>query len=179
MIIIIKTEDKIRRARETMKELDLDMLLMVGRENLIYFTGLTQIECMAMLIPREGEACAVTIWLDVAYVREGSGLKTYGYVFPKESLVSNVVERIQEYGLVKPRIGFERYFVDFAMFDGLRTAFPKAAFISAANLFYNVRSIKDEQEIACIRRAAAAVCRGMEAAIKAIRPGVSELDILA
>jgi len=174
-----KTETRIHRARQAMKEMGLDLLLVVGRENLIYFTGLTEIECMAVLIPREGEACAVTLWLDAAYVRESSGLKTYGYVFPKENLVNRVVERIRSYGLIKPRIGFERYFVDFAMFDGLRTAFPEAQFVGAADLFYKIRAIKDEQEVACIRRAAAAVCRGMEAAIKAIRPGIAELDILA
>ncbi|OAT86543.1 proline dipeptidase [Desulfotomaculum copahuensis] len=162
-----------------MKEMDLDLLLVVNRENLIYFTGLTQIECMAVLIPREGEACAVTLWLDAAYVREGSGLKTYGYVFPEESLVDKVVERIREYGLTKPRIGFERYFVGFALFDGLRTAFPEAGFTGAADLFYKIRSIKDEQEVALIRQAAMAACRGMEAAAGAVRPGVTELDVLA
>lgn len=78
---------------------NLDLLLVVNRENLLYFTGLTQIECLAVLIPREGEPCAVTLWLDAGYVARGSGFTTYGYVFPRESLVGKVVERIRAYGL--------------------------------------------------------------------------------
>ncbi|WP_406676592.1 M24 family metallopeptidase [Moorella sp. ACPs] len=170
---------RIEKARELMVKKDLDLLFVVNRENLIYFTGLTQIECLAVLIPREGEPCAVTLWLDADYVERESGLKTYGYHFPRESLASKVVERIKAYGFKEPRIGFERYFVDFAVYDGLRQAFPEKNFIGVADLFYRIRSVKEPQEIEFMRRAAAAACRGMEAAIKSVRPGVTELDILA
>lgn len=47
----------------------LDLLFVVGRENLIYFTGVTQIECMALLIPEKGDPVAVTLWLDSAFVK--------------------------------------------------------------------------------------------------------------
>ncbi|CEP66509.1 Creatinase, N-terminal [Moorella glycerini] len=73
---------------------------------------------------------------------------------------SKVVERIRAYGLKEPRIGFERYFVDFALYDGLRQAFPEKNFIGAADLFYRIRSVKEAQEIEFMRRAAAAACRG-------------------
>lgn len=170
---------RIEKARKLMIEKDLDLLFVVNRENLIYFTGLTQIECLAVLIPREGEPCAVTLWLDADYVERESGLTTYGYYFPRESLASKVVERIKAYGFKVPRIGFERYFVDFAVYDGLRRAFPEASFTGASDLFYRLRSIKEPTEVELLRRAAAAACRGMEAAIKSVRPGVTELDILA
>ncbi|WAM31817.1 aminopeptidase P family N-terminal domain-containing protein [Caldicellulosiruptor naganoensis] len=87
-----------------MAEKNLDLLVVVNRENLIYFTGLTQIECLAVLIPREGEPCAVTFWLDAEYVQREAGLTTYGYIFPKESLGSKLVERIKAYGFGAPRI---------------------------------------------------------------------------
>lgn len=171
--------NRLARARQLMAEKDLDLLLVVNRENLIYFTGLTQIECLAVLIPREGEPCAVTLWLDAGYVERESGLTTYGYFFPRESLASKVVERIRAYGLKEPRIGFERYFVDFALYDGLRQAFPESNFIGASDIFYRIRAIKEPAEVDLLRRAAAAACRGMEAAIKAVEPGVAELDVLA
>lgn len=170
---------RITRVQEAMRDTDLDLLLAVGRENLIYFTGLTEVECMAVLIPRSGDACAVTLWLDAPYVRRKSGLTTHGYVFPREKLSDKVIGEISRYGLNQPRIGFERYFIDFALYDGLRQAFPEATFIGAGDLFYKIRSVKDEQEINCIRRAADAVCCGMEAAIGTVHQGISELDILA
>ncbi|MBC7324965.1 MAG: aminopeptidase P family N-terminal domain-containing protein, partial [Moorella sp. (in: Bacteria)] len=145
--------NRLARARQLMAEKDLDLLLVVNRENLIYFTGLTQIECLAVLIPREGEPCAVTLWLDAGYVERESGLTTYGYLFPRESLASKVVERIRAYGLKEPRIGFERYFVDFALYDGLRQAFPESNFIGASDIFYRIRAIKEPAEVDLLRRA--------------------------
>lgn len=170
---------RFKKIQALMADKELDLLLVVNRENLIYFTGLTQIECLAVLIPRDDEPCAVTLWLDAEYVKQESGLTTYGYIFPQESLGSKLVERIKAYGFNSPRIGFERYFVDYAVYDALRQAFPERNFIGAADLFYRVRSIKEPQEMELMRRAAAAVCRGMEAAIKSVRPGITELDILA
>lgn len=122
------------KAQKAMREHSLDFLFIVNRENLIYFTGLVQFECMAVIIPREGEPCAVTLWLDKQYVEEQSGLSTYGYCFPRENLAVKVVERIKSYGVSNPRIGFERYFVDFAVYDGLRQSFAEKNFVNAGEL---------------------------------------------
>ncbi|MDN5344834.1 MAG: Xaa-Pro dipeptidase [Clostridia bacterium] len=171
--------NRFTKGRRLMAEKGLDLLLVVNRENLIYFTGLTQIECLAVLIPRAGEPCAVTLWLDADYVGQESGLTTYGYYFPREGLAAKVVERIRAYGFKEPRIGFERYFVDFALYDGLRQAFPERNFVGASDLFYRIRAVKEAGELDLMRRAAAAACRGMEAAIKSVKPGVTELEVLA
>ncbi|ABB13671.1 M24 family metallopeptidase [Carboxydothermus hydrogenoformans] len=170
---------RIKKIQNLMAKKDIDILVVVNRENLIYFTGLTQIECMAVLIPLKDDPCAITLWLDADYVEQESGLKTFGYFFPKESLGSKVVERIKAYGFRAPRIGFERYFVPFAFYDVLRQNFPESNFVDAADLFYRVRAVKEPNEVEMIRRAAFAVCKGMEAAIKTIKPGISELDVLA
>lgn len=170
---------RFRQAQDAMREHALDFLFIVNRENLIYFTGLVQFECMAVIIPREGEPCAVTLWLDKKYVEEHTGVKTYGYYFPRENLVSKAVERIKSYGVPNPRLGFERYFVDFAVYDGLRQSFAEKNFVNASELLYRLRAVKDAEEINKIKQAAAAVSCGMSAAVKAVRPGVAELDILA
>lgn len=171
--------NRFSRAQEMMAEAKLDLLLIVNRENLLYFTGVTQIECLAVLIPRTGEPCAIALWLDAGYVGKESGLPCHGYLFPKEMLATKIIERIQDYGLSKPRIGFERYFVDFAVYDRLRQVFSQDDFIGAAELLYRLRAVKEPQEVENLRRAADAVCKGMDAAVKAVHPGVSELDVLA
>lgn len=102
---------RIKRTQEAIKSANLDMLFIVGRENLIYFTGSTQMECVALVIPREGEAAAVTLWLDVEYLRENSAIPNIeGYLFPTQDLVTKTVEVMKGYGFQKPRIGFEKYF---------------------------------------------------------------------
>jgi len=171
--------DRIERAQTAMAVAGLDILVVTNRENLIYFTGVTQIECLALLIPGEGEACVVALWLDADYVREHSGLKTQAYLFPRKTLGAAICENVRSFGWKDPRIGFERYFVDFAVYDALRGEFSERNFIGAGDLFYRLRSVKDPEELELIRRASQAVCKGMGAAMKAIRPGAVELDVLA
>jgi Xaa-Pro aminopeptidase len=171
--------NRIIRAQEAMAGAGLDVLVVTNRENLIYFTGVTQIECLAVLIPREGDACVVALWLDADYVREHSGLTTHAYFFPRQSLGLTVAKYIDAFGYTHPAIGFERYFVDFAVYDALRTAFSERNFIGAGDLFYRLRSIKESEELELIRRASNAVCKGMNAAMETVRPGISELDVLA
>ncbi len=172
-------ENRVQKAQEAMRQAGLDVLVVTNRENLIYFTGVTQIECLSVLIPGEGEACAIALWLDADYVRERSGMRTHAYHFPRQSLGPALVKRIREFGFQQPRLGFERYFVDFSIYDALSAAFPRESFTGAGELFYKIRSVKEPGEIELIRRASKAACEGMTAALKAIRPGVSELDVLA
>ncbi|MGO8944890.1 MAG: M24 family metallopeptidase [Syntrophobacteraceae bacterium] len=170
---------RIERAQKAMATAELDVLVVTNRENLIYFTGATQIECLALLIPKQDEACAVALWLDADYVRELSGLTTHAYFFPRQTLGTAICEKIRSFGYKDPRIGFERYFVDFAVYDALRSTFCERNFVGAGDLFYRLRSVKEPQELDLIRRASEAVCKGMDAAMKAVRPGTAELDVLA
>jgi len=172
-------QGRIQNAQKMMAEQNLDLLFINNRENLIYFTGLTQIECLAVLIPREGEACAVTLWLDTAYVRQESGVTTFGYLFPRETIATKCIERIKAFGYSMPRIGFERYFVAFGIFDALRQVFSQDNFVNAADLFYKLRSVKDADEVELMRQAGRMVAAGMAAAATAVRLGVREVEVLA
>ncbi|HEY3425087.1 MAG TPA: Xaa-Pro peptidase family protein [Negativicutes bacterium] len=172
-------DKRFANAQKMMAEKDIDILIVNNRENLIYFTGLIQIECLALIIPRIGTPCAITLWLDKDYVAEQTGIDTYGYLFPKGSLVEQIIERLRKYSFKKPRIGFERYFVGFSVYDALRKVFSEENFVNAGDLFYQLRSIKDEQEIAFMREAGKFVVAGMAAAARAVGTGVCELDVLA
>ena len=171
--------DRIARAQEAMAKDGYDVLVVTNRENLIYFTGATQIECLGVLIPREGEACAVALWLDADYVREHSGLKTRAYHFPRQNLGATMASCIKAFGLYEPRIGFERYFVDFSVYEALSGAFSEKNFKGAGELFYRLRAVKEPEEVALMRKAATAACEGMDAAMKAVDAGVTELEVLA
>lgn len=45
--------DRIARAQKAMAKDGYDVLVVTNRENLIYFTGVTQIECLGVLIPEK------------------------------------------------------------------------------------------------------------------------------
>ncbi|EAX48466.1 peptidase M24 [Thermosinus carboxydivorans Nor1] len=170
---------RFEKTQKMMADCNIDILFVNNRENLIYYTGLTQIECLAVIIPQQGEPCAVTLWLDAEYVRQETGLKTYGYHFPRQNLAEKCVEVIKAVTPRPARIGFERYFVPFAVYDGLRKAFSENSFVDASELFYRIRAVKEASEVAKIRKASSFVCAGMEAAVRSIRPGIREVEVLA
>jgi len=163
------------KIQSLLKEHGFDVVLMVNGENQIYFAGVS-LPCLALLIPSGGEPAAVTLWLDTDYVQKKSGLKVYPYMFPTEKLGGKVVEVIRKFGFSKPKIGFERYFVDFSLYDSLVKNLPLLLH-DASSLIYRVRSVKSEVEVGLLRRAAEIVDKGMEAAVGSVKPGVTELEV--
>ena len=173
-------QKRIQGMQEAMAKSNIDVLLLVDRENLLYYGGIEQIECMAIVVPREGTPEGVTLSLDIDWVRQNCALeKVRGYVFPHQTLAGGVVDIIKEMGYQDPVIAFERYFVGFAVYDTLRKNFNEGKFVSASELIYMQRAIKSPEEIEKIRKASRAVCAGLAAAIKVVKPGVREIDIAA
>ena len=92
---------------------------------------------------------------------------------------SKCIERIKAFGYASPRIGFERYFVAFGVYDALRKEFSEANFSGASDLFYRIRAIKDDVELQWMRQAGEIVAAGMKAAATSVRAGVREIEVLA
>jgi len=51
--------------------------------------------------------------------------------------------------------------------------------VESEEVLMPLRYIKDQEELFCMRRAAEAADKGIEAAIKAVRPGVTEIEVAA
>lgn len=158
----------------------LDAVLFADRENCIYYLGATDIECLAVVIPAAGDPVACCLWLDAPSVKERSGLDDIlAYRFPAASIGQTVVKALRTLGLTAPRVGFHKYFVEFGVFDALRTAFPDMVFRPAMDLTYRVRAVKDPEELSRMERACSFLDIGMEAAVAAVRPGLTEVQVLA
>ena len=158
----------------------LDAVVFADRENLIYYAGAVEIECMAAVIPASGEAILCCLWLDAAYVRECSSVENLlVYHFPTSNIGQTIVSAMRALNLKAPRVGFHKYFVEFGIFDAIRHAFPDMEFLPAMELTYRVRAIKDESELACLQQASDYLTVGMEAAVAAVRPGITEVAVLA
>lgn len=163
-----------------MKHESVDVCLLLDRENLIYFAGIEQVECMALVVPKNGKPVGLTLWLDVDYIKDNCFIDDIrGYVFPKQSMPDKVIEIISEMNLENPVIGFERYFVSFSFFKGLINRYDVNRFMDFSMPIYKCRAVKDEFEIEFMRKAAKAVCSGMDAVVGNLKPGISELDLAA
>ncbi len=172
--------NRFSRMQKELQKNGIDLALFADRENLTYYTGMTNFDCLSMVIPAKGEPRLVSLWLDAEYVRsQVPSPHVESYVFPATNLGTRTGEVIREMGYGSPRMGFGKYFVEFSVFDALRKALPGAEFIGMTTSCYRVRSIKDDSEIALMRRAGQIVLEGMRAAINAVEPGRRESEVAA
>jgi Xaa-Pro aminopeptidase len=64
------------------------------------------------------------------------------------------------------------------VWESLKATFPKAELVDARDVMVALRSIKSENEIACLREAARITKIATDEVIKVLRPGVTELQMV-
>ncbi|HHV46397.1 MAG TPA: aminopeptidase P family protein [Tissierellia bacterium] len=170
--------ERVRKAQEELRIAGYDIMLICDRENLIYYTGIPEIECGGLIIPAEGEPLLVTLWLDIPHIKHLLEFEAVGYVYGRDTMASAVARLISKMGYVAPKIVFSKYFVEVGVYETLMNNIPGMKVINGTELCYKIRAIKDEKEIEFITKASEMVRKGMEAAIDAIEPGMTESEVL-
>jgi Xaa-Pro aminopeptidase len=96
-----------------------------------------------------------------------------------------IVERIKELHLEKGKIGItecDSRFQDFMpvnQYNAIRDGLPKANLRFIKGLFHELWSIKSEEEVHAIEKAAALCDKGIEAMVEHAKPGVKEYELRA
>jgi Xaa-Pro dipeptidase len=135
-----------------------------GEPTLVYSMGGTHIEAV-----RREVAAALS---DVRSSRGGQ----FGDV---------IVQRVRELGLERGRIGLvevDPVFGDHLpvnQYEALRRGLPQAELVFTRRLMHELLVVHSDEELACIRRAAALCDRAMEALAERARPGVTEYQLRA
>lgn len=79
----------------------------------------------------------------------------------------------------KLRIGVASYLdTSMTIFNAIRDAFPEAELVDAGHIMVELRSVKTENELACLREGYRIANIATEEVIKAIRPGMTELQMV-
>ena len=77
------------------------------------------------------------------------------------------------------RIGVASYLdTSVVIFNAIKEAFPKAEIVDAGHIMVELRRIKSENELACLREGYRIANIATEEVIKAIRPGMTELQMV-
>lgn len=85
---------------------------------------------------------------------------------------------LQELGLTQATIAIEKNFFDAALYEVfIAHILPQARGVPATPIISQLRMLKDPEEIECLKAAALVADAGMDAAARALRPGVSESEI--
>ena len=185
------------RVQEVLKDNDLDMLLVYADDRHTYGTayaryyGNLPVAFEAVLVlftpgrdpallvgpETEGYALEVSAFKDVCILKEFAA-ENEDYPFSKMYPLREVVaERVPH--AVK-RIGLGGFqLMGAGIYDVIRGQYPDAEYVKMDSVLEPMRGVKSRAEIEVIRYAYHIVNLGMEAALKAVRPGITEREVAA
>ena len=165
-----------------MKELELrqiDIACIMKPHNIAYLAGYAPV-CAGVLFFRHEEPLFCTLWLDAQEAKRFCRIsQLVTYRFPREKLMGKMLNAIKKKELQPKRIAVEKDFMLLRDYDAFNAEFPEAEYVDITPCIDRLRAIKSKEEIENIRRSAAISDRAMMAALQAVKPGVSELDIAA
>jgi len=154
-----------------MTEAGMDAALLLHHRDILYYAG--TVRPAALLVSPGGAVLFVRRGL--TYARQEA---TVARVEPMKGF-SSVAEVVDELGSTGGVMGAELDLVSAQLYRRLAEVFPAWSLADVTPLVLAQRMVKDEDEIAAARRAAAVADAGHEAARQTIAPGVSELALAA
>ena len=188
-------KDRVRHAGEVIRREGFDALIVNGNEadyaNTRYFSGFWPLfERCGVAISAAGDAALMVgpesrafggdrNKLDKLYVlkdyREGADP---AYPELKADTFNDVFKGLGITGK-KLRIGVASYLdTSIVVMDGIKKAFPEAEIIRADHVMVELRSIKSENEIACLKEGYRLAELASQQVIKEIKPGMTELQMV-
>lgn len=169
--------------RQTIGRFGLDGVVVNPGASLRWLTGLNfhlMERPVVLYIGKEGAPQIILPELELAKLdgfRHELGVSTYG---DNPSTWQGIFARALSFGEgQKLRIGVEPTGLRFLELDLLNKALPEAAFVDGSSIFAELRMIKDEQELARMRKAAQIAEAALLETLRTIRVGQTEKEIAA
>ncbi|AQP48220.1 hypothetical protein BW730_12610 [Tessaracoccus aquimaris] len=188
-------KDRAQRAAQLMRERGLDALIVNGNEadyaNTRYFSGFWPVfeRCGVAINPDGDTALMVGPESDIYAADFGKIDDVFVLAEYRESadpayphLTLQTYQDVLGHLGVKGeslRIGVASILdTNVVMWQGLQSAYPGAELVDARDIMVALRSVKSDNEIACLREAARITHIATQEVIKALRPGVTELQMV-
>ena len=174
-------KERATRAGELMREAGIDALFLTKPANLFYFTGAGQL-CAYAIVSREGQ---VTLGVPSIDLDDVSSRAHYDQItgFSDElSMLHSISHFLHRMGLEQAQIGLEHTFITKsreAMYTHPHALPPTATTVDATPLLSELRTVKEPGELELLRGAGRVTQAGVAAAIRAARPGTTEIEVAA
>ncbi|MGB0088453.1 Xaa-Pro aminopeptidase. Metallo peptidase. MEROPS family M24B [Planifilum fulgidum] len=170
---------KIKELSRWMKDQGIDLALLTSPANILY---LTRFHCdpherlLALFVPAEEEPFLICPLLEVQRAKEaGWKGEVLGYGDAEDPW-----DRIRErWNRAAGTIAVEKEHLTFGRAERLLALNPDATLVSVEEKMYELRAIKDEEEIRRLAKAARLADYGVEIGIDALREGCTEIEIVA
>jgi Xaa-Pro aminopeptidase len=171
-------EERVRVVRERARQAGIDCLFLIPSANLYYFTGLEMglsERSTVLIMPSEGETCIVAPELEALKVRQSARVDRVLSYRDEQGPSGALHDALS--GIGGRRFAFEYRSMRMQEFELIKEAAGQFEYSDAGSLFASLRMVKNERELANMLKACAMVEAGMESALRAIRPDVSELEV--
>ena len=162
--------ERMARVRAMLHELDVEALLFLDMKNVRYLAGFTGSDG-ALLIGKKQEILLVDGRYTNQARKEVHGLQVFEY---KEKI--DGIAAILADGSLRS-VGFESQAMNVNTYLKLTEKLSGLKLNAVSDKISSLRAVKDEKEIAFIKKAAEISCEALTAVRDLIRPGVRETDI--
>jgi Xaa-Pro dipeptidase len=171
---------RLRRAQALMAESGLDAVVMASGSSLRYFTGarwgLSE-RFFGAVLTREGEPAWVTPAFEkqrgLEQIRIGEDVRAWEEHESPYALVAGI---LRDRGVGAGKIGIEET-MPFVFASGIGDAAPASKLGSATPVTAGCRMIKDEHELALMRRAGQKTMAAHRAVFQSLKPGMSQAEV--
>lgn len=167
------------RFQHKLAEARIDAAFLVKPHNVFYLAGYASV-CSGITAFADADPVFCTLWLDAPEAVSVCALpRVVSYVFPRDRLMARMIKLAAKRNEHIARIGVEKDFLVLQDYELLMKAFPQAEFVHVSPLVDQLRAVKDPDEIRRMEKSAQLADKAMEAALMAVKPGVTEIEIAA
>lgn len=166
--------NRIEALKNSFQEKELDGYVLANGINIQYFTDAVGAACL--LVPREGESILYVYAVNYEAAKAEAKHCWVEQMKSHEKIVEKVVGRIKDLKLKK--LGFDTF--DASIYLEFKKALKENAELKGeSSLVWELRKVKDEEELKRMRKAAELTSKGMQVAAETVQPGVREYEVAA
>jgi Xaa-Pro aminopeptidase len=168
--------ERLQRAQARMRQQQIDAYLILTHDDYIYFFGEDRYQPRA-IIPAQGPPIVVTFVGEEEEVKASLGVEDVRIFGSVGQQIKDVVQVMRQMagGKETLTIGVQMWFSTPAFLLNLfQKANPQVKVVNIAPVMDELRMVKDESEVALMRRAGEIAAIGMRTAVDTLKPGVTE-----
>lgn len=162
--------NRIPAARECLKRLNADLLLVLNLSNIRYLTGFTGSEALLLLSPDDG-------WFltDSRYTSQAGAEVTGAKVIEFSNRMDSLVQLLQQSGAA--RVAFEAGSTTVAFYQDLCAKTPGIEYVPADSELTPIRTVKDAGELEILEQVASIASAALVETVARLKPGMTESDV--
>lgn len=172
---------RLKRCCQLMKENGIDVLLLTKPANMFYLTGDGRL-CAFAMVSREGK---VALGVPSTDVEDVTRLATFDQIAGFEDevgMIHSIAHVFKDFGVAEGTVGLEYTFLRHTMVGMLTHPHAKPEKVVAKDctpIMTALRLVKEPEEIERIKAAGVVTAAGMRAAVEAVKPGATEIQVAA